>query len=71
MPLNGIVFSALKIFKISYIEVRSKYSIFSERFSWLTCVDFFSQVGIKSGVWKTAYFYPPVFVDFSIAIEAI
>ena len=32
---------------------------------------FFSQVGLKSDVWKTASFYPPVFVDFSIALEDI
>ena len=41
---------------------------FSEIFSWLICLDIFSQV------WKTASFYPPVFVDFSIdsiAFEAI
>ena len=45
--------------------------IFSERFSWLTCLVILSQVGLKSGVWRTASFYPPVFVDFSIALEAM
>ena len=66
------LFSALKIFKIGFIWVRSNIP-FSERFSWLglPCVDIFSQVGLKSGVWKTASFYPPVFVAFSIALEAI
>ena len=31
----------------------------------------FSQVGLKSGVWKTASFYPSVFMDFPIALEAM
>ena len=62
----------IKIFKIGVIlGVRSNIPFFSERFSWLTCIDIFSQVGIKSVVSKTASFYPPEFVDFSIALEAI
>ena len=40
------LFSALKIFKICFIGVCSG----------LTCVNIFSQVGLKSGVWKTASF---------------
>ena len=40
------LFSALKIFKIGLIGVRSNIP-FSERFSWLTCVDIFFTSGNK------------------------
>ena len=40
------LFSALKIFKIGFIGVRSKIPL-SERFSWLTCVDIFFTSGTK------------------------
>ena len=38
---------------------------------WLSCLVIFSQVDLKSVVWKTASFKPPVLLDFSIALEAI
>ena len=40
------LFSALKIFKIGFIGCASKFH-FSERFSWLTCVDIFFTSGTK------------------------
>ena len=40
------IFSALKIFKIGFIGVAPKFH-FSERFSWLTCVDIFFTSGTK------------------------
>ena len=63
--------SALKIFKIGFIGYAPKFHFF-ERFSWLTCVDIFFTSGTKivmSG--KQCLFDPCVFVDFSIALEAI
>ena len=64
------LFSALKIFKISLIGVPSNIPFFSE-ICVVIYIDSFSQVGLKSDVWKTASCYPPVFPDFSIALEAI
>ena len=49
------LFSALKISKIDFIGLAPKFH-FYERFSLLTYIDIFSQVGLKSGVWKTASF---------------
>ena len=49
------LFSALKILKNRLYRGTLQYSIFPDKSSWLTCVDIFSQVGLKSGVWKSAY----------------
>ena len=38
---------------------------------WLSCLVIFSQVDLKSVVWKTASFHSPVLLDFSIALKAI
>ena len=45
------LFSALKIFKIAL-----QYSIFLRNLCGKPILIFFSQVGLKSGVWKTASF---------------
>ena len=64
------LFSALEIFKIGFIGVCSNIP-FSERFSWLTCVDIFFTSGTKVMCVENSVFYPPVFVNFSIALVAI
>ena len=65
------LFSALKIFKIALYGYASIFH-FSERFSWLTCVDiFFNKWDLSQVCGKQSLFYSPVFVHFSIALEAI
>ena len=65
------LFSALKIFKNIFIGYAPIFH-FSERFSWLTCVDiFFTSVNKVRCVENSVFFHPPEFVDFSIALEAI
>ena len=55
------LFSALEIFKIGFIGVPSNITFFRESV-WLTCLDIYSRVRLKSCV--LCLFYPPVFVDF-------
>ena len=50
------LFSAPKNLQNRLYRGTLQNSIFYERFSWLTCVDIFSQVGLKSSVWNTASF---------------
>ena len=46
-------FSALKSFKIGFIWLPLNIP-FLEKSVWLTYLDIFSHVGLKSGMWKTA-----------------
>ena len=63
-------FCALKSLKVGFIGVCSNVPFWGKSV-WLSCLVIFSQVDLKSVVWKTASFYPPVLLDFSIALEAI
>ena len=56
-----------KSFKIGYPQKCNS----SDKSVLSTYLDIFSQARLKSGVWKTAFFFPLVFLDFSIFLKAI
>ena len=65
------LFSALKNLQNRLYRGMFQNPIFLRNLYGETILIFISQVGLKSGVWKTASFYPPVFPDCFIALEAI